>query len=193
MATHSSIFAWRIPGTEEPSGLPFMGSHRVGHDWSNLAAAAAAAVEGWWLGGRSRTSKLINQWLTSKKANYFRHNCGQWNTKAIPMKHHLASDLSWTKEGKQGSTTRNCWNVEALPLSLMHGPFNVGSLLLDSAGTWEEGTTREGWQSRPMLSAQRHSSGLLLLILKQILTKSKKILWMKRWPSSKTQIRLVYT
>ena len=32
MATHSSVLAWRIPGTEEPSGLPFMGSHRVGHD-----------------------------------------------------------------------------------------------------------------------------------------------------------------
>ena len=43
MTTHSSILAWRIPGTVEPSGLPSMGSHRVGHDWSNLAAAAAAA------------------------------------------------------------------------------------------------------------------------------------------------------
>ena len=32
MATHCSVLAWRIPGTEEPSGLPFMGSHRVGHD-----------------------------------------------------------------------------------------------------------------------------------------------------------------
>ena len=32
MATHSSVLAWRIPGTGEPSGLPFMGSHRVGHD-----------------------------------------------------------------------------------------------------------------------------------------------------------------
>ena len=40
MATHSSTLAWRIPGTEEPSGLPSMGSHRVGHDWSDLAAAA---------------------------------------------------------------------------------------------------------------------------------------------------------
>ena len=39
MATHSSVLAWRIPGTGEPSGLPFMGSHRVGHDWSDLAAA----------------------------------------------------------------------------------------------------------------------------------------------------------
>ena len=40
MATHSSVVAWRIPGMGEPRGLPFMGSHRVGHDWSNLAAAA---------------------------------------------------------------------------------------------------------------------------------------------------------
>ena len=40
MATYSSILAWRIPGTEEPGGLPSRGSHRVGHNWSNLAAAA---------------------------------------------------------------------------------------------------------------------------------------------------------
>ena len=39
MATHSSVAAWRIPGLAEPGGLPSMGSHRVGHDWSNLAAA----------------------------------------------------------------------------------------------------------------------------------------------------------
>ena len=42
MATHSSVLAWRIPGTAGPGGLPSMGSHRVGHDWSDLAAAAAA-------------------------------------------------------------------------------------------------------------------------------------------------------
>ena len=42
MATHSSILAWRIPGMGEPGGLLSMGSHRVGHDWSNLAAAPAA-------------------------------------------------------------------------------------------------------------------------------------------------------
>ena len=38
MATHSSVLAWRIPGTGEPCGLPYMGLHRVGHDWSHLAA-----------------------------------------------------------------------------------------------------------------------------------------------------------
>ena len=43
MATHSSVLAWRIPGTGEPGGLPSMGSPRVGHDRSDLAAAAAAA------------------------------------------------------------------------------------------------------------------------------------------------------
>ena len=41
MATHSSVLAWKIPGMAEPSGLPSMGSHRVGLDWSDLAAAAA--------------------------------------------------------------------------------------------------------------------------------------------------------
>ena len=40
MATHSSVLAWRVPGTGEPGGLPSMGSHRVGPDWSDLAAAA---------------------------------------------------------------------------------------------------------------------------------------------------------
>ena len=38
MATHSSVLAWRIPGTGEPGELPSMGSHRVGHDSSDLAA-----------------------------------------------------------------------------------------------------------------------------------------------------------
>ena len=45
IAAHSSVLAWRIPGTAEPGGLPSMGSHRVGHDWSDLAAAAAAVTK----------------------------------------------------------------------------------------------------------------------------------------------------
>ena len=48
MATHSSILAWRIPGTGEPGALPSMGSHRVGHDWSDLAAAAAGRLRKEW-------------------------------------------------------------------------------------------------------------------------------------------------
>ena len=42
MATHSSVLAWRIPGMGEPGGLQSLGSHRVGHDWSDSVAAAAA-------------------------------------------------------------------------------------------------------------------------------------------------------
>ena len=43
MATHSNVLAWRVPGMGEPGGLPSLGSHRVGHDRSDLAAAAATS------------------------------------------------------------------------------------------------------------------------------------------------------
>ena len=49
MATHSSTLAWRIPGMEEPGRLPSLGSHRVGHDRSDLAAAAGRAPGYWTL------------------------------------------------------------------------------------------------------------------------------------------------
>ena len=54
MVTHSSVLAWRIPGTGEPGGLPSMGSHRVGHDRSDLAAAAAAAATAVFVPGASQ-------------------------------------------------------------------------------------------------------------------------------------------
>ena len=44
MATHFDVLVWRIPGMGEPGGLPSLGSHRVGHDWSDLAAAVAAVL-----------------------------------------------------------------------------------------------------------------------------------------------------
>ena len=58
MATHSSVLAWRIPGTEEPGGLPSVGSHRVRHDWRHLAAAAAAVL----YGSNSIVSFMDNSW-----------------------------------------------------------------------------------------------------------------------------------
>ena len=45
MATHSRVLAWKIPGMEEPVGLPSVGSHRVGHDWCDLAAAAELGLK----------------------------------------------------------------------------------------------------------------------------------------------------
>ena len=56
MATHSSVLAWRIPGMGEPGGLTSMGSHRVGHKRSDLAAAAAAMC---W--------ELPRNWLSEKE------------------------------------------------------------------------------------------------------------------------------
>ena len=63
MATHSSVLAWRIPGTGEPCGLLSLVSHRVGHDSSDLAAAAAAA----------HTSKVMLKILQARLQQYV--NC----------------------------------------------------------------------------------------------------------------------
>ena len=54
MATHSSVLAWRIPGMAEPGGLPSMGSHKVGHDWSDAAAAAA-----WYVYMNSNSTSIL--------------------------------------------------------------------------------------------------------------------------------------
>ena len=74
IATHSSTLAWRIPRTGEPGGLPSMGSHRVRHNWSDLAAAAATnAMQGNSMCGKkqcnlSRLSALAkSRWKTLMK------------------------------------------------------------------------------------------------------------------------------
>ena len=56
MASHSSVLAWRIPGMGEPCGLLSMGSHRVGHDWCDLAVAAATYMEGFTGGSAGKES-----------------------------------------------------------------------------------------------------------------------------------------
>ena len=66
MATHSSVLAWRIPGTGEPGGLPSMGSHRIGHDWSNLAAAGFYLKYSW---NNYQHIHCTNKW--KKKSRYF--------------------------------------------------------------------------------------------------------------------------
>ena len=98
MATHSSVLAWRIPGTEEPLGLPSMGSHRVGHDWSDLAAVATSANtcgKGWWarkrilslaVSGRSGGTWGSSIFVASWRIVFFFlgvafgiFNCGTWD------------------------------------------------------------------------------------------------------------------
>ena len=70
MATQSSFLAWRIPGMGEPGGLPSVGSHRVRHDWSNLATAAAAAPSYRW--GIPETQMIHVQ----------DHSVSQWKSRA---------------------------------------------------------------------------------------------------------------
>ena len=60
MATHSSVLAWRIPGTVEPGGLPSMGSHRVGHNWSDLASDKGNKSENRQMFLLHQTKKLLH-------------------------------------------------------------------------------------------------------------------------------------
>ena len=81
MATHSIVLAWRIPRTAEPGGLPSMGSHRVGHDWSDLAAAA-----NWKTGKFSYTDHKACKWfnqLTSPKLSDSKVRTPQLQTTSI--------------------------------------------------------------------------------------------------------------
>ena len=62
--THSSVLAWRIPGMAKPGGLPSMGSHRVGHDWSDLAAAAADSSQ-----------NLLDDWVLPSLEPHCQEKC----------------------------------------------------------------------------------------------------------------------
>ena len=79
MAPHSSVLAWRIPETGEPGGLPSMGSHRVGYDWSDLVAAAndVLSVEHL-VGGRLEARALHPDPYLSYFIPLFL--CGKWDT-----------------------------------------------------------------------------------------------------------------
>ena len=86
MATHSSVLAWRIPGTGEPGGLQSMGLHRVGHDWSDLAAAAAAKMSPDFLSGsifqstglkKAKQNTVLS--LTEESEIWIMRDGGNWN------------------------------------------------------------------------------------------------------------------
>ena len=84
MTTHSSILAWRIPGTAEPGGLPSMRSQRVGHDWSDLAAVAS-----------------LNRYLNFIEYSYIAIDTQLYEYLEKEMATHsstLAWKIPWTKE-----------------------------------------------------------------------------------------------
>ena len=127
MATHSSVLAWRIPWMEKPGRLPSMGSHGVGHDWSNLAAAALKAMvfpvvygcESWTVnltaeelmflncgGGEDSWESLGLQedptspsWRRSILGVYWRDLCWSWNSNIL---------ATWCEEQTHGKRPW-CW------------------------------------------------------------------------------------
>ena len=108
MATHSSVLAWRIPGAGEPDGLPSMGSHRVGHDWSDLAVF----VDPLYLclgakSSRSHVNKVKPEWLPLR-----RKHC--WSPvislKYITLKIFQRRFLTVHEKGTSHLVTRPFWS-----------------------------------------------------------------------------------
>ena len=92
MATHSSVLAWKIPGTGEPGGLLSMGSHRVRHVWSDLAAAAVVIT-------LLRKQTLVFANMTSKKLiyNLFYILVCVWERVLETVM--LSQKIKWTEKG----------------------------------------------------------------------------------------------
>ena len=87
MAPHSSTLAWKIPWTEEPGGLPSLWSHRVGHNWSDLAAAAEISKEG------VKQTSYVNSFLAEVLANHV--GCSyKWSLTVIKLSDRSQSCIS---------------------------------------------------------------------------------------------------
>ena len=141
MATHSSVLAWRVPVMGEPGGLPSMGLHRVGHEWSNLAAAAVKAMvfpvvmcgcESW----------------TIKKAEHWRIDAFELWCWRRPLR------VTWTARRSNQSILKEIspeYSLEGLMLKLKLQYFGQ---LMQRADSFEktlmlgkiEGRRRRGWQ-----------------------------------------------
>ena len=92
MTTHSSVLAWRIPGTGEPGGLPSLGAHRVGHDWSDLAAAASyiRSLKETWVDGGFSINPLIC-WLSVISSSAEKENDERTQSGFIPCQLFMKS------------------------------------------------------------------------------------------------------
>ena len=105
MATHSSTLAWKIPWMEEPGGLPSMGSHRVGHAWSDLAAAAADSI----LKSRDITLSTKVHLVKAVVFPVVMYGCERWTIKKAEGRRIDAFELgagedSWESLGLQKET-----------------------------------------------------------------------------------------
>ena len=108
MATHSSVLAWRIPGTAEPGGLPSLGLHRVGHDWNDLAAAAAAPSCSSAATLRNCTNSLVRDGSTSRKANSLLFMECPVCAKPVRRTGDQEMNDTWSQPGERGTHESSC-------------------------------------------------------------------------------------
>ena len=157
MATHSIVLAWRIPGTGEPGGLPSMGLHRVGHDWSDLAVADEEIKETQSSSGEinSFVSISISSPLPESRNVAAIKEHGSHLTPITPgyrprraPKRKLPSSCKHTKKMWCQEMVVWAWNSRALGLRLLS--LLSGSALL----TWSLSTGQEQsgiWKLKTML------------------------------------------
>ena len=143
MATHSSVLAWRIPGTEEPGKRPSMGSHRVGYDWSDLAAAAATAeyIKNSYNSVIKRQTTQLKHWTKEFELLFLRkmiHKCLISTWKDAPChytsgKHRLNSQwniiphpLGWLWSTK--------WTITTLSVEKLEPHTSLGRMENDAVG-----------------------------------------------------------
>ena len=108
MATHSSVLAWRIPEMREPGELPSMGSHRVGRDWSDLAAAAAQySMRGPWEHKKQEKKRKVNSlWETVQDSRGGKIWLGFEGRVRVRKERAV-----WTGGGEAGESVRETWGA----------------------------------------------------------------------------------
>ena len=131
MATHSSILAWRIPGMGEPGGLPSMGSHRVGHDWSDLAAAihckcyvnSCQCMENWY--SFLELSEIFFQYFPSEFGCFYGYGTGRYGGPTVySLTYALVGRTLVYRSAKQPT-----WSTMSLNLML-------SKAMVDQKGGW---------------------------------------------------------
>ena len=149
MATHSSVLAWRIPGTGEPGGLPCMGSHRVEHNWSNLAVSAAAAA----VGGKLLYSVGLVSAIQGESAITIHRSPSSWAPPPLPASQPLGHQQSQAGLPALCRDFRHClfytwWctYIDTVPALVPLSPSRPGPTSLSSAAVFPVLPCKQGHQ-----------------------------------------------
>ena len=118
MATHSSILAWKIPWTEEPSGLQFTGSQRVRHDWATNTRTIQCTFKNVFLCSQSIVTCI--SWLIAGKGDFHLSACSVYssvnilyqNKEFAAVYYHIQTESSWTGIFRVNITWQNIFDCE---------------------------------------------------------------------------------